>query len=208
MRSPTDTEYRILPAEIGADRFAVALGAGWDWPVAGCSSLAEYVELAIAAPGRRFFWLLGDDQPLGFFRFAHNDALRRFETGTYLAPEARGTGANRVIKHSSIAAFQAMGLPLSALVRDEKLRSLAAMRRISGGPGQFQTVAPNTLRWVFDLHSSTVDPESVSQQVHSQVLEHAGEFNTTACHATRLVPLAFDPYPQQGRCSGLLSRGY
>ena len=189
MRSPADIDYRILPAEIGADRFAVSLGAGWDWPVAGCSSLAEYVELSIVAPRRRFFWLLGDDQPLGFFGYTHNDELRRFEFGTYLAPEARGTGANRVLKHSSIAAFQAMGLPLTALVRDQNLRSLAAMRRIAGGPGEFQTVAPNTLRWVFDLNAATVDPDSVSLQVHSQLLERAGELNAIATRAARPVPL-------------------
>jgi hypothetical protein len=180
-----DNDYRILPAEIGADRFAVALGAGWDWPVAGCSSLAEYVELAIVAPNRRFFWLLGDDQPLGFFGFTHNDALGRFEIGTFVAPEARGSGANQVVKHSSIAAFRAMGLPLTALVRDENLRSLAAMRRVTGDAGHFQTVAPNTHRWVFDLHTATVDPENVSVQVHSQLLERAGELRAIASRATR-----------------------
>jgi hypothetical protein len=180
-----DNDYRILPAEIGADRFAVALGAGWDWPVAGCSSLAEYVELAIVAPNRRFFWLLGGNEPLGFFGFAHNDDKRRFEIGTYLAPEARGTGANRVIKHTSIAAFQTMGLPLTALVREQNLRSLAAMRRISGRLGDFQVVAPDTHRWVFDLHAATVDTENVSVQVHSQLLERAGELNAIASRATR-----------------------
>lgn len=187
MRPLADIDYRILPAEIGADRFAAALGAGWDWPVAGCSSLAEYVELAIVAPGRRFFWLLGDDQPLGFFGFSHNDALRRFEFGTYLSPEARGTGANRVIKHSSIAAFQAMGLPLTALVRDQNLRSLAAMRRIAGGPGQLQTMVPNSLVWAFDLHSATVDPESVCLQVHAGLLERKAELNAIASRVTRPV---------------------
>lgn len=189
MRSPTDIEYRILPAEIGADRFAVALGSGWDWPVAGCSSLAEYVELAIVAPRRRFFWLLDDNQPLGFFGFSHNDALRRFEFGTYIAPEARGTGANRMLKHSSIAAFQAMGLPLTALVRDQNLRSLAAMRRIAGTSGESQTVAPDTLRWVFDLHTVAIDPESISPQVHTQLLERAGELTAIASRAVRPVPL-------------------
>ena len=189
MTTLDETRFRILPAEIGADRFAAALHAGWDWPVSGCSTLAEYVELAIVAPRRRFFWLLGDDQPLGFFGFTHNDERRRFEVGTYLAPEARGTGANAVVKHSSIAAFQAMGLPLTALVRDENLRSLAAMRRVSGTAGELQIIEPSTLRWVFDLRSAAPDSASVSTRVFSQLLGNEGEFRATssASHTAPLV---------------------
>lgn len=176
-------ENRIMPAEFDTVIHTSTLESGWDWPVAGCRSLPEFVNLGLRAPERRFFWLLRDGEAAAFFGFTFNPHARRFQTGTFVAPWHRGTGANATLKHASIIAFRSMGLPLAAMVREENHRSIAAMRRLSGQEGiPARDELLGTPRRLFDLAAVPVDSASVQPGLAETIAGFESELRAVASH--------------------------
>ncbi|MCW4386187.1 GNAT family N-acetyltransferase [Salinibacterium sp. SYSU T00001] len=181
------SRLRVLPAEVATREHTAVLAGGWDWPIAGCDTLDSYVDLALTSSRRRFVWVLQGDEPVGFLGVVRNDSERRFETSTYLAPERRGTGLNRVLKHSLAAAFQTLGLPLVAVVRARNHRSLAAMRRLCSYPGSPAIAPDGTARLVFDL--SGLDAHAADPRIRSSFIDFAPELRAMASRrACALLP--------------------
>lgn len=171
-------EYTTTLSHVNATRNIKMLTQGWDWPVAGCKTLSEYVNKVDLDASSVFFWLHENETPVAFFGFSLHPDFNSFEIGTFITPEHRGRGINSIIKFSSIAAFQTLNLPLVATVLEENNRSLKAMRKISGKHGLlFDEQYRNTKSYLFELHDINVSIQQINTTLLTNIYAHKIKLN-------------------------------
>lgn len=165
--------YKLTSSNEDTEKNVALLEQGWDWPIAGCLTLAQYVNKIQLDTSRRFFWVYEDELIVGLFGFSLHPDFKSFQTGTFIDPQHRGRGINNRLKQSAIAAFQSMQLPLIATVLEENSRSLAAMRKVSGEQGQkFWEGYRQTSSYFFDLSLVSVPAHEIDLSLFSEISTH------------------------------------
>lgn len=166
--------YKLTSSNHETDTNTILHGKGWDWPVAGCHTLAQYVSKIQLDTSRRFFWVHEANNVVGFFGFSLHPDFKSFQTGTFIDPQHRGRGINSRLKLTAIAAFQAMALPLIATVLEDNVRSLAAMRKVSGLNGdKFLEEYRKTSSYLFDLSNVQVNSHELDLSLFNEICAHA-----------------------------------